>query len=144
MEDYRVVSLGIHPSIAQYNGFYTLDGYFVDYPLAYKYQFRSIIEDELRKDSELQEYFDGWGSRAYIFTEQLGRDFIQRAGNQTVLSDLDLNLEAFNALGGAYILSAVRIDEVSNPQYQLLNTFEHPDSAWDIYLYAPTSSEIGD
>ncbi|MDA6131502.1 DUF6044 family protein, partial [Escherichia coli] len=39
-EDYRVASIGLHPAIAQYNGFYTLDSYNNFYPLTYKYQFR--------------------------------------------------------------------------------------------------------
>lgn len=48
-EDYRVASIGLHPAIAQYNGFYTLDSYNNFYPLTYKYQFRKIIEKELEK-----------------------------------------------------------------------------------------------
>lgn len=39
-ESYRVVNIGIHPSVAQFNGFYTLDGYLSNYPLSYKRQFR--------------------------------------------------------------------------------------------------------
>lgn len=56
-EDYRVVSIGIHPAIAQYNGFYTLDSYNNFYPLHYKYEFRKIIEKELSKNKKIQTYF---------------------------------------------------------------------------------------
>lgn len=48
-DSYRVASIGLHPSIAQYNGFYTLDTYNNLYPLSYKYEFRKIIEKELEK-----------------------------------------------------------------------------------------------
>ena len=61
VDQYRVVSIGIHPAIAQYNGFYTLDSYNNFYPLTYKHQFRKIIAPELEKNKTLKEYFDGWG-----------------------------------------------------------------------------------
>jgi hypothetical protein len=64
--EYRVVSLGMHPSIVQFNGFYTLDSYQNIYPLKYKKQFRAIIAKELEKDRGLKKYFDSWGSRCYI------------------------------------------------------------------------------
>ena len=35
---YRVASIGIHPAISQYNGFYTIDTYNNFYPLTYKHQ----------------------------------------------------------------------------------------------------------
>lgn len=38
VQDYRVVSIGIHPAVAQYNGIYTLDTYNNFYPLSYKHQ----------------------------------------------------------------------------------------------------------
>lgn len=141
LQDYRVVSIGIHPSIAQYNGFYTLDGYMSDYPLSYKYQFREIIAPELAKDIKLREHFDDWGSRAYVFTEQLGLNYLHYKNNGIILTDLDLNLDVFQDLGGSYILSAVQIDVDAMPEYELLQVFKHPDSAWDIFLYQPASPQ---
>ena len=140
LEDYRVVSIGIHPSIARYNGFYTLDGYISNYPLAYKHAFREIIAGELDKSADLSRYFDDWGHRAYIYVEQLGRNFLNYGGNDIVLEDLDLNLDAFTDAGGEYIFSAVEIDPDANPGYQFLHLFQHPDSAWDIYLYTVAGS----
>lgn len=69
--EYRVVSIGIHPSIAQYNGFYTLDGYQNNYPLDYKKRFRKIIIKEIEKDTHIKKYFDEWGSRCYVFSHEL-------------------------------------------------------------------------
>ena len=68
VEDYRVASIGIHPAIAQYNGFYTLDTYNNFYPLSYKHEFRKIIEKELEKNKKIRNYFDAWGGRCYFFT----------------------------------------------------------------------------
>lgn len=44
---YRVVSIGIFPSIDLQNGFYCLDGYSNNYSLEYKHESRFIIEKEL-------------------------------------------------------------------------------------------------
>ena len=73
---YRVASIGLHPAIAQYNGFYTLDTYNNYYPLEYKHQFRKIIAAELDKNATLKEYFDEWGGRCYIFVDELGKNTI--------------------------------------------------------------------
>lgn len=136
LSDYRVVSIGIHPSVALYNGFYTVDGYNPDYPLAYKHAFRDIIAAELQKNENLRIGFDDWGSRAYIYIDELGTNFLNYRGNSTILTDLDLNIDALHMMGAQYIISAVRIDTDQNPEYRFLNAFIHDDSAWDIYLYA--------
>ena len=47
-QSYKVVSIGIHPSIADIM-VYTLDGYLTNYDLDYKHQFREIISPELKK-----------------------------------------------------------------------------------------------
>ena len=134
LSDYRVVSLGIHPSIAQYNGFYTLDGYLADYPLEYKHRFRKIIAAELALNAKHRAYFDNWGSRAYILPrENIG--YLNKQGNTDVLKHLDLDVDAFKEMGGDYILSSVRIEPTGNPQYELMRQFSDRDSAWDIYLY---------
>jgi len=48
-KDYRIVNIGIEPAISLYNGFYTIDGYSVNYPISYKYQFRKIIARYLNR-----------------------------------------------------------------------------------------------
>lgn len=141
VEEYRVASIGIHPTIAAYSGFYTLDGYIQDYPLSYKHQFREVIAPELAKDEGLRRYYDNWGSRAYIFTHDLGRQFLFYSGNEALIRNLDLNLDAFRDLGGRYLLSAVEIDVALNPALELLNVFDHPNSAWDIFLYGIDENE---
>ncbi|MBM7645448.1 hypothetical protein JOD45_001659 [Scopulibacillus daqui] len=132
--DYRVVSIGIHPSIAQYNGFYTLDGYVVSYPLAYKKNFREIIAPELAKNQSIRRYFDNWGSRAYIFTAELGKHYMYDGGRKKI-HHLDLNTDALKRMGGSYILSAVRILNAKEERLTLLRSFQNKASPWKIYLY---------
>lgn len=131
---YRVLSLGMHPIISQYNGFYTLDGYCVNYDRRYKWKFREIIKDEIEKNPEVKNYFDTWGSRAYLFTAgDIG--YVNVSGNTIELKNLDFNTQVMKDLGGKYIISAVKIDTQTDPEYKFLKKFQHKESAWDIYLY---------
>jgi hypothetical protein len=133
---YRVVSIGIHPAIAQYNGFYTLDTYNNFYPLSYKHQFRKIIEKELAKNKSIRTYFDQWGGRCYIYSAQLGkRGQMIKKDSKRHLKNLQLNTTAFKEMGGRYIFSAVPIDNALENHLALDKVFVSKMSAWKIYLY---------
>lgn len=132
---YRVVSIGMHPSVSQYNGFYTLDSYKANYPLEYKQQFRRIIEQELVKNPGNRDYFDNWGSRCYIFTAELGRNAMVQKDNNYVIENLELNTSVLYEMGGRYIFSAVEIINSADNNLVLLNVFESDDSCWRVYLY---------
>ncbi|HEX7065746.1 MAG TPA: DUF6044 family protein [Bacillales bacterium] len=132
---YRVASIGMHPAISQYNGFYTLDLYVTLYPLNYKHQFRRIIAPELEKNEALESYFDEWGSRCYIFVDELGKHYFFTKEKHKVISNLTLNTKAFKQMGGDYILSTVKIANAKENHLNLLHIFENNVSVWRIYLY---------
>jgi hypothetical protein len=134
-ESYRIINVGFHPAISQYNGFYTLDGYFNNYPLEYKHRFRNIIAYELAKDSELKDYFDNWGSRCYVFSAELGLDFYCTKDRGLVVNNLELNVTAMHEMNVSYVFSAVNITNYAASSLQFNGLYQHPDSAWDIYLY---------
>jgi hypothetical protein len=133
-DDYRVVSIGIHPSISQYNGFHTLDGYLTNYPLEYKLEFRRIIDKELEKNLDLQAEFDNWGSRCYILVNELSGYEYTRDLNVTI-NNLELNTDILKEMGGEYIFSAVEIFNTANNNLTLTNIYEYEKSAWRIYVY---------
>ena len=135
VQDYRVASIGLHPAIAQYNGFYTLDTYNNFYPLSYKHQFRKIIAPELAKNKTLESYFDQWGGRCYIFVDELGKNYMFSKHSTKVIQHLNLNIEAFKQMGGEYILSAVPIENAKENQLDLQRIFQSKDAYWKIYLY---------
>ncbi|MEY8347085.1 DUF6044 family protein [Bacillus cereus] len=137
VEQYRVVSIGLHPAIAQYNGFYTLDTYNNFYPLSYKYEFRKIIEKELAKNKMIRTYFDEWGGRCYIFTDELRKHYMFKKNSKKRLENLQLNIEHFKRMGGRYIFSAVPIENTVENNLFLEKVFESKTSAWKIYLYKP-------
>lgn len=135
LESYRVASIGIHPAIAQYNGFYTLDTYNNFYPLTYKYAFREIMEKELQKNKSLRTYYDEWGGRCYIFTDQLGKHYMFKKNSKERLNNLQLSVKPFKELGGEYIFSALPIDNAKEIGLQLERVFESDSSVWKIHLY---------
>lgn len=134
---YRVISLGIHPAISQYNGFYTVDGYSTNYDMAYKLKFRRIIEKELDKSPSTKKEYDDWGSWCYAFFGENGfMQILTNINNYPTIEYLDYNYKALKEMGGEYIISATEINTVNNPQLTLLKKFDnYEDSYWKIYLY---------
>jgi Predicted membrane protein len=135
--EYRVASIGLHPAIAQYNGFYTLDTYNNFYPLSYKSDFRKIVAPELAKNASIRDYFDHWGGRCYLFTAELGKNYDFRKNSGVRIHHLQLNIRQFKKMGGKYILSSVPIENAGQDQLRYLRAFNNRDSAWTIYLYQP-------
>lgn len=135
VQDYRVVSIGIHPAVAQYNGMYTLDTYNNFYPLSYKHQFRKIIAPELDKNSTLKRYFDNWGGRCYIFSSELGEHYLFSKNSTKVINHLDINTQALKQMGGDYVLSSVPILNAKEEHLDLQKVFDSKDAYWRIYLY---------
>ena len=134
-EEYRVASIGLHPAIAQYNGFYTLDSYNNFYPLTYKHQFRKIIEKELAKNKKIRTYFDEWGGRCYLFTEELGKHYMFKKSSKKKLKTIQLQTDVFKEMGGRYIFSAVPIINEDENKLRLEKEFTTKKSVWKIYLY---------
>jgi len=134
--EYRVVNIGLHPSIAQYNGFYTLDGYSSNYPLKYKHKFKQIIIAELEKNKRLYRYFDNWGSRCYIFVNELNNNQSMVTKDEKIMiNNLKINSKLLYEMGCRYIFSAVKINNYRPNGLEFLKIFDDENSAWRIYLY---------
>ena len=135
VEEYRVASIGLHPAIAQYNGFYTLDSYNNFYPLRYKHEFRKIIEKELEKNKQIGTYFDQWGGRCYLFTDELGKHYMFKKTSKAKLANVQFNLEQFKKMGGSYLFSSVPIMNTDDNGLMLEHVFSSKNTVWKIYLY---------
>lgn len=133
--EYRVVGIGINPSVLQYNGFYTLDGLQSVYDLNYKHQFRKIFAEELAQNQEIKNYFDGWGNRCYMLSSTLGLKWISN-----IDIDLDskatfkINQRAFNDLGGRYIISPYPFT-FEDVQFKCILNKTNVPYYDDLYLY---------
>ena len=135
VDEYRVASVGLHPAIAQYNGFYTLDTYNNFYPLSYKHEFRKIIEKELDKNKQIRTYFDEWGGRCYLFTDELGKHYMFKKNTKKKLKHVQFNFEPFKKMGGTHIFSSVPIKNAEENKLKLEKVFSSKESVWKIYLY---------
>lgn len=136
-EDYRVVSVGIYPAAAAYNGFYCLDGYSNNYPLEYKHTFRQIIEGELEKNDYIRMLFDTWGNRCYITTAEQANYYTFEKKWGSVIYDLDLNTDVMKALNCQYVFSAAYLMDAEEKGLSLLREapFETDGSWYHIYVY---------
>lgn len=136
-ENYRVISVGIYPAAAAYNGFYCLDGYSNNYPLEYKHTFREIMEGELNKSDYVRDFFDNWGNRCYITTAEQANYYTFEKKWNSVVYDLDLNIDKLKELNCKYIFSAAYLMNAEEKGLSLLQEapFETEDSWYHIYVY---------
>jgi len=131
---YRVAALGLHPAILLYNGFYTIDGFSVNYDIRYKHQFAKLIDDELNQNLEMKKNYTTWGSRkCYLFDNEIGwKSLVYKGSNRSEIQSLDIDYHLLGEMNCEYIVSAVKIREL-NPDLTLQNIFEN--KRWKIYLY---------
>ncbi len=133
-EDKVFLNFGIHPSVAQFNGLITQDGYTSNYPLTKKYHFLNMLGSEWKENNkESFTYIQDWGSRLYIlqdkFTDQVRYKWGAEADLET---ELQLNWDYIKASGVQYLLST---NPILDEEISLVEVFEDQSSAWKIFLY---------
>ena len=135
--DYRVVSLGIYPAAAAYNGFYCLDAYSNNYDVNYKHEFRKIIAKELEKSDYLKDWYDNWGNRCYLVTNETQNYFLYTKIYNSYVTDYDFDLEALKKMGCDYIISALYLVASEENGLKLLNEqrIESEDSWFGLWVY---------
>lgn len=136
-DTYHVASVGIYPAAAAYHGFYCLDGYSNNYPLEYKHTFREVMAGELEKSDYVRDFYDNWGNRCYITTAEQANYYTFEKKWNSVIYDLDLNIEKLKELDCQYIFSAAYIMNAEEMGLSLLQDapFETENSWYHIYVY---------
>jgi hypothetical protein len=135
---YVVGSIGIHPSVPQYNGFRTADAFFALYPKDYKTRFRKAVISEFSRRPDLLAFFEGWGSAAYFFTSEM---WCPRSGAVCTKAKpvrpvhIDFDISAMEDLGVRYLFSVPIISNASDLGLTFLGTYEDNESAWRITVY---------
>ena len=134
---YSVVSLGIYPSVALYNGYTCADGYSNNYDLAYKHEFRKIQVAELIKEPEVQRYFDDWGNRLYLVSSTYGVNSMVGKTQQIKYHDLDYDTDAMKKLNIKYIFAAAPVIDASEMGWILVNgsPFSSESSFYEVWVY---------
>ena len=134
----KVVSIGLYPSVAEFNGFYTIDSYRVNYPVEFKHQFRKVIAGELGKNESLRHYYDDWGSRCYIFSAELkeqGNQYLCSKNDNLVVEHFDIDIKALKDLGCQYVLASVDIKNFKELNLEYINSYTTDKSYWNIRVY---------
>jgi hypothetical protein len=138
-KEYRIVSFGIPPAVPQYNGMMTLGGYMVNYPLEYKHEFRKIIENFLRYNPFYRNIFDVWGSKLYLFNNEVQFPYKSESEILTThykqYDNIDLNFNQIVKMGADYLISAQKIKQPNRYGLELLEKFSDKNSLWNIFLY---------
>lgn len=137
----RLGMIGVHPAIAQFNGFDTVGAYVQLYPLEVKHRFRRIIAAELDKSENLTRYFDEWGNRAYLFVADLkhcrGACFAEYAPQEI---DAHLDMGAMLEFGGTHIVSTSILANAAELGLVRINTYLSEATSeqhqWRMHLYA--------
>lgn len=133
--DYKndvVVAYGFHPSVLQYNGFNTLDGYLSVHPMEYQEKFRNVIEPALDVYDKYKDYYDNWGGRTYIYGEL--------NYNPTRIKDIDpvsmyINVDEYKTLGGKYIISRAKVLNSDDLGIKLIKDYNSENSIYHFYVY---------
>ncbi len=135
--EYRVASLGMCPAVALEAGFYCIDGYSNNYSLEYKYEFREIIEKELEKCPAMKGYFDDWGSRCYLFTEESQNYYYLAKDADFRYERLELDTGKMREMGCEYLFSAAEIEEGNAERLglRLFGVFETQESYYRVWVY---------
>ncbi len=124
----RVVSYGIEPAVALYNGLYTVDGYSVNYPLSYKHKFKKVFSPY-----HINRLYDIWGSKVYIVSIPSAKKYYQKGLH---IQKLRFDDKALCDLGTEYIVSPYFFDAPESKHLTLQKVYKGiKKESWDIYLY---------
>lgn len=127
------IAFGMHPAILTYNGIATLDGYHSWYSQDYKEKFREIIAPEFEIDPAFERYFDAWGGRAYIFSNEVTYEPV-RTMNVSEAPML-INPSAFEKMGGKWVFSRIPITNSTELNMNLVGIYTEATSLYEIYVY---------
>ncbi len=130
----RVACIGFYPSIAIYNGLYTIDGYINNYPLSYKHKFKKINERFYENTPEREEKFDKHGHFCYLELSDL-KSISKGSGSilNKIVDPSELNFDQMKKLGAEYIISAYPLKQDKHLLFK--KVFSQKNSKWTMYIY---------
>jgi len=136
--DYKIINLGIHPSISQYNGFHALGGYLPNYPISLHDKFKEINKKELNKQEYYGEKNITISNGVYMLSSELSlycNEYCFKIMKGKKVEKLETNIEELKASKVKYIFAAVEILNSVDIGIQLEKVFENESSPYIVYLY---------
>lgn len=149
---YRVGCVGYHPTAAQENGFYTVDGLMANYPLAHKKAMEKVLAAEFAKNPNLKNQFHTWGAQFYLFSAELTSHPKDERDSGSILmytkddsirriEQFDINTHALREMDVEYLFSAVEIGNWKELGLTSVGVFRSDESAWEITVYQIPAAE---
>ncbi|MBQ8189492.1 MAG: hypothetical protein IJZ44_06905 [Lachnospiraceae bacterium] len=129
-----VISLGINPAVALYNGYHTLDGYFSINSMEYHDAFRRIIAPTLEQNETLRERYDYGGIRLFAYLENSNEVFPNK-DKMVQEKDALIDTTAFGEMGGKYIISRFRLTNIEELNLELILEKNDEDSIYHLFVY---------
>ena len=129
------VAYGMHPAVLGYNGISTLDGYLGMYSVEYKEKFRKVIAPALETAPEFRNYFDSWGARAYIYSDEDQNTYTAYRNVDDFDNTLSIDVDALKAIDCSYIFSRVQITNANTLGIKLRGIYEDKVSPYVIFVY---------
>lgn len=131
------IGFGIEPSVLQYNGIKTLDGYFSNYPIEYHDKFQKMIQPQLDDSEYHADYWESSsGMRAYVWSDLWLLSTRRNADYEE--TELKIDMAIFKELKGKYIFSRVYITNADELGISLIggNVFSDIETTtYSIYVY---------
>lgn len=125
-KNYKIINLGISPSVTLFNGFYNVDGYLSNHPLVYNKKFDELQDNySVLNQHKLRLKYEGFDD---ICNNCIKSDLISHL-------ELDLNIESLLELNCSYIFSAIKITNHKKLKLQFIKKFEDQESPYNIYIY---------
>lgn len=126
---------GLHPSVLNYNGIATLDGYLGMYPQSYKEAWRRVIAPALETAEWNRAYFDSWGARVVLCSASDENTYAPLRNLPLQDTRLVADTEALKELGCTYIFSRIAFSNADEAGLTLEKVYEGFGSPYTIYVY---------
>ena len=134
----RIGCIGFYPSVANYNGLKTIGAYSPMYDSYFKDQFYKIIKDEISKNKFLYEYFTNWGSRVYLFDDEIGKPYYDqqyRINRFNPEISTKLNVRELKKMGINFLFSVSKITNDKEKGLELVLESKKDEYFYTLYVY---------
>lgn len=132
---------GLHPSVLNYNGIATLDGYLGMYPQTYKEAWTRVIAPAMEGSPSLAAYFTSWGARVWLMSPADENTYAPLREMKLTDERLVVDMEALRELGCEYIFSRIRFSNEEEAGVTLVGTYEGYGSPYVIHVYTLGTAE---
>jgi len=138
IKTFKIINLGIHPSLAQFNGFYSVDGYIPNFPIRMHKSFKKLNLDESKKEHSFGEKNITINNGLYLISSELSKTCNEscfKKAENLVIQEFNPDLNELKKMKVEYLFSAA---EIKNPDlfgFTFQGMFQNENYPYIIFLY---------